>query len=72
MADLFTIAFIVPIALMLFAVLGSVAITSVFGIDQSTWDLGTTTMWNLLPMISIIGIILAFLAVVGLKIDKIS
>lgn len=68
MVNLLAAVILLPIALILVASLGGVAIGQIFAINTSAWDVGTQTMWNLLPMIALIAIFLAFLAVVGLKV----
>lgn len=68
MVNLLAAVVLLPIALLLVGVLGGVAITAIFNVSTTGWDTATVTVWNLLPIIAIIAIFLAFLAVVGLKI----
>lgn len=68
MVNLLAAVVLLPIALLLVGVLGGVAINAIFNVSTTGWDVATVTVWNLLPIIAIIAIFLAFLAVVGLKI----
>ncbi len=70
---------LIPIALILIAALGGVAINLVFNISgtaaeaneslgEVVWEPETLILWNILPIIAIIVIFIALLAVIGLKI----
>lgn len=68
MVNVIAAVILIPIALILIAALGGVAIGLIFDVNTSTWDTATVTVWELLPLIAIIAIFLALLAVVGLKV----
>ncbi len=68
MVNVMSAVVLIPVALILVAALGGVAIGLIFNVSTATWDPATTTIWNLLPIIALIAIFLSFLAVVGLKI----
>ncbi len=68
MVNVMAAVVLIPIALILIAALGGVAINLIFNVSTDTWDAATVTIWNLLPIIALIAVFLAFLAVVGLKI----
>lgn len=81
MVNLLAAIVLIPVALILIAALGGVAIGLVF--DTSTtaaalnetagegtpWSSVVVTLWNLLPLIGIVVIFVALLAVAGLKIS---
>lgn len=69
MVNVLAAVILIPIALILVASLGGVAIGLVFDVNTSAWDVGTATLWELIPLIAIVAIFLAFLAVVGLKVS---
>ena len=68
MVNVMQAVILIPIALILLAALGGVAIGQIFNVNQSGWDTGTVTMWDLIPLIAIVAVFLAILALVGLKI----
>lgn len=68
MVNVMAAVVLIPVALILVAALGGVAIGLIFNVSTATWDTATVTIWNLLPIIALIAIFLSFLAVVGLKI----
>lgn len=45
------------------------AFNSIFNANTSSWDSGTVSIWNVLPILFIIAVIIAVLAVVGLKVS---
>lgn len=67
MVNVMQAVILVPVALILFSALGVVSFDLIFDANTSNWDTATVTMWELLPMISVIVIIIAFLVLVGLK-----
>lgn len=67
MVNVMQAVILVPVALILFSALGVVSFDLIFGANTSTWDSATVTIWELLPMISIIVIVISFLVLVGLK-----
>lgn len=69
MVNLMAAVVLVPVALILIAALGGVAIGLIFNVNQTGWDTATITIWNLIPVIAIVVIFLALLALVGLKIS---
>ena len=69
MVNIMAAVIIIPVALILIAALGGVAIGLIFNVNQTGWDAATITIWNIIPIIAIIVIFLAMLAVVGLKIS---
>lgn len=69
MVNIMAAVIIIPVALILIAALGGVAIGLIFNVNQTGWDTATITIWNIIPIIAIIVIFLAMLAVVGLKIS---
>lgn len=68
MANIMQIVILLPIALILLGALGGVAIGQIFTVNQTGWDTGTITMWNLIPLIAVVGIFIGILAVAGLKV----
>lgn len=80
-ANILAAVILVPVALILLAALGGVAIGLVFdtsataaGLNESAgegtpWNATTLLLWNIIPIIAIIVIFIAFLAIVGLKIS---
>lgn len=67
MVNVMQAVILVPIALILFSALGVVAFNTIFDANTTSWNTETVTMWELIPVIAIIVIILAFLVLVGLK-----
>ena len=71
---------LIPVALILLAALGGVALGLVFSTsatqgslnasagEGNPWPAVVVTLWNIIPIIAIIVIFIAMLAVVGLKI----
>ncbi|GAH96157.1 unnamed protein product [marine sediment metagenome] len=68
MPNLMAAVVLVPVALILIAALGGVAIGLIFNVNQTGWDVATVTIWNLIPVIAIVVIFLSLLALAGLKI----
>ncbi len=78
--DLLAAVVLIPLALILLAALGGVAIGLVFNVsatattfnaslnESAAWNAETVLLWNLMPIIAIVVIFIAFLAVVGLKV----
>lgn len=81
MVNLLSAVVLIPIALLLLGVLGGVAIGVVFNAsatgaalnesagEGTPWSGTVVTVWNLMPIIVIVALFIAFLAVVGLKVS---
>lgn len=78
--NLLSAVVLIPIALILLAALGGVAIGLVFNVsataqtfnaslnESPAWSAETALLWNLMPIIALIVIFIALLAVIGLKV----
>ena len=49
------------VALLLTAILVPIGIGQIIGVNTSTWDTTSKTVWGLLPIIAIVGLILGFM-----------
>ena len=81
MVNLMSAIVLIPVALILIAALGGVAIGLVFQVGNTAaalnesagegtpWSPVVVTLWNLMPVIAIVVVFVALLAVAGLKIS---
>ena len=49
------------IGAILFASLLPTAITTIVGVNQIGWDAATTTIWDLIPLVLVLVVLMAFL-----------